>query len=194
MTDMGVGWLAKVTNVGRDESEVALFRWCKQKREEGIAITGPIVQAKAREVYQHLNEARGNSGPMQEFATLSGWLWRFCQRHSIRWLSLQGEKLSADQPAADGFIPEFQEFVRECDYSLDHVFNCDEIGLYYKRLPQKYLAAHFEKSADGYRTQKERVTINACSNASGTIKLPLLLIKKTKKPVASRVWSMNTYL
>ena len=30
--------------------------------------------------------------------------------------------------------------------------------------------------------QKERVTINACANASGTIKLPLLMIGKSKKP------------
>ena len=62
------------------------------------------------------------------------------------------------------------------------MFNCDETGLYYKLLPQKSLAAHFEKSADGCKTQKERVTINACSNASGTIKLPLLLIGKSKNP------------
>ena len=38
------------------------------------------------------------------------------------------------------------------------------------------------KSADGRKTQRERVTINACSNASGTIKLPLLLIGKAKNP------------
>ena len=39
--------------LGRDEElEVALFLWFKQKREEGIPITGPIVQAKARELYK----------------------------------------------------------------------------------------------------------------------------------------------
>ena len=50
MTEMGVGWSAKVVkpNVGRDEElEVALFLWFKQKLEEGISVTGPIVHAKA---------------------------------------------------------------------------------------------------------------------------------------------------
>lgn len=38
---------------------------------------------------------------------------------------------------------------------------------------KKSLVCGTEKSADGRKTQKERITINACSNASGTIKLPL---------------------
>ena len=95
---------------------------------------------------------------------------------------LQGEKLSADHPAADNFIPDFQEFIHKKAYSLHQVFNIDETGLYYKLLPPKTLAAHFEKSADGRKTQKQRVTISACSNATGTIKLPLLFIGKAKNP------------
>ena len=35
---------------------------------------------------------------------------------------------------------------------------------------------------DGRKTKKDRVTINACANASGTIKLPLLMIGKSKNP------------
>jgi len=36
-------------------------------------------------------------------------------------------------------------------------------------LPDKTLAAPFENSADGRKLSKERVTINACANATGTI-------------------------
>ena len=115
----------------------------------------------------------------EQFAASNGWLWRFCQRHGIRQLSLQGEKLSADRQAAEEFIPKFRKFIEENNYTLSQVFNCDESGLYYKLLPEKSLAAQFEKSADGRKTQKERVTISACSNATGSIKLPLLLIKKS---------------
>lgn len=45
-----------------------------------------------------------------------------------------------------------------------------------------YFPASFEKSADDRKKAKDRVTINACSNASGTIKLPLQLIGKSKRP------------
>ena len=86
------------------------------------------MQAKAREMHKWLSKARGD-GAVQEFTASSGWMWRFCQRHTIRQLSLQGEKLSADKAAADQFIPKFQVFVRDGRYSLDQVFNCDETGL-----------------------------------------------------------------
>ena len=86
---------------------------------------------------------------------------------------MQGEKLSADQP-------EFKQVIDNGGYKLEQVFNCDESGLYYKLVPTKTLAAHFEKSIAGRKTQKERVTINACSNVTDTINLPLLFIGKAK--------------
>ena len=104
------------------------------------------------------------------------------QHHGIRELSLQGEKLSADRPAADLFVPEFQRFVNIGRYGLEQIFNCDESGLYHKLLPGKTFADHFEQSAHGRKTQKDKVTISACANASGDIKLPLVLIGKSKNP------------
>lgn len=110
-------------------------------------------------------------GEAAAFNASDGWKWRFCKRHGIRQLSLQGEKLSADRDAADTFVPSFTKFVKENGYSMDQIFNCDETGLNFRLLPDKTLAPSFEKSADGRKKAKERVTLNACSNASGTIKI-----------------------
>lgn len=147
-------------------------------------ITGPILKAKAVQLHQQLHEARGGGedGSVKEFVASDGWLWKFSRRHAIRQLTLQGEKLSADKPAANDFISSFQNFIEENNYTLNQIFNCDETGLYYRLLPQKTLASSLEKSADGRKRQKERVTINACSNVLGTIKLSLLLIGKYKNP------------
>ena len=68
---------------------------------------GPILKAKAIDLYKKLTEARRKSRPMKEFVASGGWLWRFSKRHGIRELSLQGEKLSADKPAAESFIITF---------------------------------------------------------------------------------------
>lgn len=90
MKDMGVKRPAKVMKLGKDEElETALYLWFKQKREEGIPITGAILQAKAREMHKRLSEAQGD-GAVQEFTASSGWMWRFCQCHTLRQLSLQG--------------------------------------------------------------------------------------------------------
>ncbi|XP_018574376.1 jerky protein homolog-like [Anoplophora glabripennis] len=50
--------------------------------------------------------------------------------------------------------------------------------------PAKTLASQQETSAPGYKRSKERVTILACSNASGSHKLPLMMIGKSAKPRA----------
>ncbi len=140
--------------MGKDqELEMAVFLWFKQKRGEGVPITGisvllqspnstgPILQAKAVKLHKQLCEARGDGEPLKEFVASDGWLWRFSNRHGIRQLTLQGEKLSADKPEAEHFIRTFQAFVEDNDYTLNQ--NCDETGLYYyKLLPQKTLASH----------------------------------------------------
>ncbi len=66
---------------------------------------------------------------------------------------MQGEKLSADMPAAGDFVTSFQKFIEDNNYTLNQIFNCDETGLYYKLLPEKTLASSFEKSASGRKKQ-----------------------------------------
>ena len=95
---------------------------------------------------------------------------------------MQGEKLSAEMEAAGDFVTFFQQFIEDNNYTLNQIFNCDETGLSYKLLLEKTLASSLENSASGRTKQKERVTINACSNVLGTIKLPLLLIGIYKNP------------
>lgn len=147
-----------------------------KKEWEGTPISGPILCEKAVQLYKKLY------GKDAKFSGSTGWQWRFCKRHGIRNLSLQGEKLSANREASSDFIPYFNNFIEERQLTLHQIFNCDETGLYFRLMPTKTLAASFERSADGRKESKERVTVNACANASGSIKLPLQLIGKAKRP------------
>ena len=54
--------------------------------------------------------------------------------------------------------------------TLPQIYNCNETGLCYRLLPEKTLAA------------KERVTLMACSNATGNHMLPLLFVGKAMNP------------
>lgn len=177
LKEMGTKRSVKVMKLGDDpELEKAVYIWFRQKRMEGVPISGPLLCEKAIELYKTLHKDAKDS----DFVASEGWKWRFCKRHGIRQLSLQGEKLAADSDAASEFIESFPKFVKESGYSLDQIFNCDETGLNFRLLPTKTLT--FEKSADGRKKSKDRVTVNLCSNASGTIKLPLHVIGKAKKP------------
>lgn len=177
--EMGTKRKVKVMKLGDDQLlDKAVYVWFTQKRMEGVPITGPLLCEKAVVLYKSLHK----DAKASVFTASEGWKWRFCKRHGIRQLSLQGEKLSADTDAADEFAKSFPQFVKQGGYSLDQIFNCDETGLNFRLLPTKTLAQSFQKSADGRKKSKDRVTLNLCSNASGTIKLPVQLIGKAKKP------------
>ena len=56
------------------------------------------------------------------------------------------------------------------------------MGLYWKLMPNKTLVSSREKEAKGFKKPKDRVTLLACANATGSIKLPLVFIHKSKNP------------
>ena len=94
-------------------------------------------------------------------------------------MAVVGEKLSPNAEAAKQFIKDFRYLTN--GYSLDQIYNCEETGLYFKMLLGRTMVTVIDEPAGGKKA-KERVTINARSNASGTIKLPLLLIDKANNP------------
>lgn len=49
-------------------------------------------------------------------------------------------------------------------------------------VPTKTLASHSEKDALGFKKLKDRVTVLVCANASGSLKLKLMVIGKSVKP------------
>ena len=49
-------------------------------------------------------------------------------------------------------------------------------------MPNKMLLSSREKEAKGFKKPKDRVTLMACANATGSIKLPLLFIHKSLNP------------
>ncbi|XP_015364238.1 PREDICTED: tigger transposable element-derived protein 2-like [Diuraphis noxia] len=71
----------------------ALFEWFKQKRIEGIPISGPMVCEKAKWFHEHLKIEK-------TFNASQGWLFRFKTSHGIRQLDIQGKSLSGDLTAA----------------------------------------------------------------------------------------------
>ena len=116
------------------------------------------------------------------FKAGTGWLKRFKDRHGVRALAIQGESLSAADDNIESFKMKLAEIIEEGDLTLNQVFNCDETGLYWKLLPNKTLVSAREKEAKGFKKPKERVTIMACTNATGSIKFPLVFIHKSENP------------
>ncbi len=83
-----------------EDLEKALFMWFTQRRGQGTPVSGPLLAEKAKQLHDILHE--GSPAP-PPFTASAGWLWRFCKRHGIRQLSLEGEQLSANDADVEPF-------------------------------------------------------------------------------------------
>ena len=161
------------------ELDKACYLWFLQQCAKGAPVAGPVIQEKALHLFSALYPKNTQAGV---FKASTGWLHRFCVRHGIRALSLQGELLSADVTAVEPFRSTIKELMEKEGYSKDQVFNADETGLWWRLMPSVSLVACGEKQAKNFKQSKDRVTLLACANASGACKLPLAFINKYKKP------------
>lgn len=152
--------------------DVVVFKWFLQQRSMGNPISGPILCEKAKILAQKLG--------CSSFKASNSWLRNFKCRHGVRELDLSGEKLSADSKAAEDFIEKFK--VVADSYDPEFLYNADETGLVWKALPKTNLATKKECSAPGHKVSKDRVTVLTCVNSTGSNKIPLLLIGKSKSP------------
>ncbi|GFU69352.1 tigger transposable element-derived protein 1 [Trichonephila clavipes] len=108
--------------------------------------------------------------------------------------TITGESAAADEGAAKIFPEELAKIIEDGDYSADQVFNADETGLYWKKLPNRTYIAKDENTASGHKASKDRVTLLLCSNASGYRMLKPLLINKPLRPRALKEWFNNRFV
>lgn len=81
------------------------------------------------------------------------------------------------------------EAVREAGYCAEQVFNVDEKGLFWKRMPTRTCIAKEEKTAPGHKVSKERLTLLLGANAAGDFKLKRMLVYLAETPRALKsIW------
>jgi hypothetical protein len=101
--------------------------------------------------------AKLNRDSAPEFKASRDWLWRFCKRHGLRQLSIQGEKHSSGVEAPDPFkkklakLIEDENLTRTCTIVM-------KLACALECYPPKTLAARSEKHASGMKKQKDRIT------------------------------------
>ena len=66
----------------------------------------------------------------------------------------------------------------KAQYTPTHIYNMDETGFLWKRLPNSGLTT----SSVGKKLDKTRITANLCCNEDGSNKLPIWFIGKSKRP------------
>ncbi|GAB0096362.1 tigger transposable element-derived protein 1 [Sergentomyia squamirostris] len=170
------------------ETEDKLKNWIDINTGYNIPLSQQIIQAKALDIHAKIREERQEEALSQEkpFAASNGWFSGFVERKGLHNIKVKGEAGSADKEAAQQFIPELSKIIQDGKYPPSCIFNADETGLCFKKMPSRSFIAKEERSLPGPKAAKDRVTILFGGNADGTLKLMPLLIHKYQNPRAMK--------
>ncbi|XP_020283870.1 jerky protein homolog-like isoform X2 [Pseudomyrmex gracilis] len=129
-----------------------------------------MLQKKAVELNAELD---GSS----TFKGSPGFVNKFKKRHNITCLHH-----IADKKTSDRFYQELANYINETKTPLDKIYNADKTGLCWKMLPSKLPIAD-DKSQESFGNilYKDRVALMICTNATGSHKLPILVIGKNNQ-------------
>lgn len=161
--------------------EDMLIIWMQDMIHKNIPLSGLAVRQQALAFFDFvMKQSSGSSNEV--FVASRGWFDRFRKRFSLHNVSFSGEKASADQEAATAFPAQVKKLIEEKKYSYDQIFNCDETGLNWKKMPSRTFLTKNEKSAPGFKVSKDRFTLSFCANASGTCRCKPMLVYKSENP------------
>jgi DDE superfamily endonuclease/Tc5 transposase DNA-binding domain len=127
---------------------------------------------------------------LTNFKASNGWLEKTLRRNGKVGIQRHGE--------ADDLSPEFLQktiedwkknqffpLIEEYDVPSQRIYNADQTGLFYQKLPNKiYVDKDNKKSYAGAKQMKDktRVTLMVCTAANGS-KVPLAVVGAAKKPL-----------
>lgn len=179
--------------------ESLLSIWIEHQVAQSIPLSKMVIQMKAKSLFDDIkskevsnNNASGADAEKNEtFEASQGWFERFKTRANLHSISLKGEAASADMTAANNYPAELKALVHEGGYDSKQVFNVDETGLFWKRLPTRTFISKTEKSASGFKVSKDRLTLLLGGNANGDFKFKPYLIYQSENPRAMKGFSKN---
>ena len=170
----------------------ALKVWYNDLERKKAPLNDLVITEKARRLGNELEE-KGLELP-EHFNYSPSWLLNFKRDNSISLQVSHGESGSADQSSvrnARVIVPQLVLI-----FGLLNMFNADETGLYWRRLPNASLAT---ARREGKKLNKSRYTLMVTVGATGD-KMPLLIVATAMKPRSfpknfdpKRDWGMGYY-
>ncbi|XP_039608438.1 uncharacterized protein LOC120528359 [Polypterus senegalus] len=143
----GVTVLTKQRPQVLEEVEKLLLSWLSEKQLAGDIVSEAMSCEKARKIHGDLlQHYPSTSGAGEEFKASRGWFEKFRKRSGIHSVVRHGEATSSNSAAAKEFMKNSTQFVEDEGYIQQQVFNCNETGLFGKRMPKKTYITQEEKA------------------------------------------------
>ncbi|XP_051784390.1 tigger transposable element-derived protein 1-like [Erpetoichthys calabaricus] len=168
--------------------EKLLIVWLTEKQLAGDTVMEAIICEKVRPIYADLQQQTPGTSTDEAsgkpFKASRGWFENFKKRTGIHSVVRHGEAASADIKAAEDYLKTFAGIIAAEGYIPQQVFNCDETGLFWKKMPRRTYITAEEKRIPGHKPMKDRLTLALCANASSDCKIKPLLVYHSENPRA----------
>ncbi|UYV76721.1 hypothetical protein LAZ67_14001873 [Cordylochernes scorpioides] len=162
----GTNLSSKISSYSRgtliEKTEKALVIWIEDLTQKRIPLDGHLIKMKAIKFYKELKESEPSTSSRE------------------------------NEEAARKYPEKLAKIIKDGGYCAHQIFNADETGLFWKKMPTRTYIAKSEKNASGFKAAKDRVTLLLCSNASGDRMLKPLLVNRSLKPPALKGKDLNT--
>ncbi|KAM5208853.1 tigger transposable element-derived protein 1-like isoform 1-T1 [Hipposideros larvatus] len=180
-TPVSAKQLTRCRGVVMGHMERLLSLWIEEQKQQDLPISTLLIQDKARRLFAQLQHEQGAGTQAETFGASNGWFARFKARHNVL---LTDEPAVADAQAAACYPLVLRTILEEGRYSPHQVFNVDETGLFWKRLPERMLLALERVASPGPKAPKDHLTLLLGGNAAGDFKLKPLLVYPSENPRA----------
>ncbi|XP_035975602.1 tigger transposable element-derived protein 1 [Halichoerus grypus] len=165
--------------------ERLLHVWLEDQSQRNVPLSVTIIQEKAKSLFDDLQRERGGSSQTEKFSASKGWFVRFKERHRLPHF-----KMNSTAPGNKDVYPEvLRGIIEEGEYTPQQVFNVDETGLYWKRMPEGMFISVEEQAEPGFKSSKDRLMLLLGGNAAGDFKLKPLLVYHLENPKALQGYS-----
>ncbi|XP_007424618.1 tigger transposable element-derived protein 1-like [Python bivittatus] len=101
------------------------------------------------------------------------------------------EKQLAGDTVTENFICEKAKALYTDLISKLPVFNYNEMGLFWKKMPKRTYITEEENAMPGHKPMKDRLTLLFCANASGDFKVKPLLVYHSENPRAFKKYKVQ---
>ncbi|GFS73014.1 tigger transposable element-derived protein 1 [Trichonephila clavipes] len=155
-TKLSTKFASYTRDVLLERTERAIAIWIEEQVQRRIPVSGYLIQEKGLQFYKSMKQLEPSTSPSQpgkEFSASKGWLTGFLKRKALHIIKVTGESATADEGVAKIFPEELAKIIEDGDYSADQVFNADETGLYWKKLPNCTYITKDEKTASGHKAR-----------------------------------------
>ena len=166
--------------------EKLLTFWIDDQTHRNMPLSQGIIMEKAKILYLELKNRTEECSTAEGFVASRGWFERFKLRANLHSISLSGESASADKESAKVFKKNLEDIIKQKNYPRQLIFNFDETGLFWKKMPSKTFISKEEISASGFKAAKDRLTLLLGGNSTGDFRMKPLLIYHSENPRAMK--------